>query len=308
VGYERAQLRISTWPGGTVPEVHVLWQPVELHDREPLSKRNEPLAKLGISDPIHEGSLADPHRDLHFDREQEDLTYVELPNELVLRGLLELDIDDPNAVCAFLWAHGCIGTPFQFPRPGFIYPIFDPSPTLADVRAFLLLARTLALHWIAHKEGRDLVEPWRMIADLWADDRTNPLLTTEGDPWAAVEEAPQHAEDAWIVFVTLLNEGLRAYQARAEYIPDEFLDTHTTIGGPDPDLYSGLCLQLLNIVTEDLPVLRCANTNCKRVFLRQEGRAEKGQHRTTGVMYCSRQCARAQANRNYRQRQRKGRR
>lgn len=307
MGYERTQLRISTWPGGTVPEVHVLWRPAVLHDREPRSNRGQRLAKLGSSGSIQESSLADPRRELLFDFEQEDPTYVELPGELVLRGLLELDIDDPNAVCAFVSAHGCIETPFQFPRPGFTYPIFDPLPTLADVRAFLLLARTLALHWIAHKEGRDLVEPWRMIADLLADDRTNPLLTAEGDPWAAVEDAPEDPDDAWIVFVTLLNEGLRAYQARAEYTPGEFLDAPTTIGGPHPDLYSGLCLQLLNVVTEDLPVLRCANGNCERVFLRQEGRAEKGQHRTAGVMYCSRQCARAQANRNYRRRQRKGR-
>src|SRR5262249_15800607 len=276
-----------------------MWQPVELHGPEPRSTREEQaeketLAQLGIE--LATRALAagpggdDRRRGNVFDREAEG-AYVGLPPELVFRGLLELDLVEPAAGGACLWDHGTIETPFEFPRPGYVHPIFDAPPDLADVRAFLYIARALALHWIVHKEGGDVVEPWQAIDNLWT-----------GFMWSEeVSGTPENTDDAWVAFVTLLNEGLRPYQARAEYVPHEFLETETTIGWPHPDLYSGLCLQLLNIITEDLPILRCANSRCERVFIRQEGRASKGQHRTAGVMYCSRQCARAQANRNYRQ-------
>lgn len=44
------------------------------------------------------------------------------------------------------------------------------------------------------------------------------------------------------------------------------------------------------------PIL-CANERCGREFVWQEGRSEQGQHRSKGVMYCSRACARAHVHR-----------
>lgn len=51
-----------------------------------------------------------------------------------------------------------------------------------------------------------------------------------------------------------------------------------------------------------IPAKRCANETCGRWFTLQEGRAEKGQHKKVGVMYCTSKCARAQAQRDYRRR------
>ncbi|MFF3403530.1 hypothetical protein ACFYW6_34175 [Streptomyces sp. NPDC002659] len=69
-----------------------------------------------------------------------------------------------------------------------------------------------------------------------------------------------------------------------------------------PTLYSVAFLQLYNHLVEGAVVRRCANETCRQNFVRQRGRAEYGQHRTTGVKYCSRECARAQAQRALRRR------
>jgi hypothetical protein len=61
-------------------------------------------------------------------------------------------------------------------------------------------------------------------------------------------------------------------------------------------------LELFNHVAASEVYRRCQNETCRRVFVRQYGRAEQGQTRREGVMYCSYHCAQAQAQRNYRRR------
>ena len=74
----------------------------------------------------------------------------------------------------------------------------------------------------------------------------------------------------------------------------------------NPTIYSVSFLQMYNHLAEDASVRMCANETCRRYFVRQRGRAEYGQFRTTGVKYCSRECARAQAQRELRRRRKQG--
>jgi hypothetical protein len=69
-----------------------------------------------------------------------------------------------------------------------------------------------------------------------------------------------------------------------------------------PTIYSVAFLQMYNHIAENATIRECANETCRRAFVRQRGRAEYGQNRTSGIKYCTRECARAQAQRELRRR------
>jgi ribosome-binding protein aMBF1 (putative translation factor) len=98
-------------------------------------------------------------------------------------------------------------------------------------------------------------------------------------------------------FLAVLNKGLRLAHARA--INPEAPEELATI-------YGACCLQLYNHIAEEAQFKRCANESCRQVFVRQRGRARSGTHRTEGVRFCTRECARAQAQRELRRRKKLG--
>jgi hypothetical protein len=203
----------------------------------------------------------------------------DLPDELILRRLVTLDPSDRNAVVEFLNNFGFIGRPY---RPDELAPndlqvasVGDPpAGSAGHVRhaaAYLATARALTQHWIADREDRDVAQPWL----------TERFLLPRGQ-----------AGYAWHYFEKCLNFGLAAYRVRFQYMGRT----------PHPDLYEGLCLQLMNLIIEQHPIRLCANDTCTQYFTRHQGRAEHGQYRTAGIKYCCTSCARAQTERRRRRR------
>lgn len=210
----------------------------------------------------------------------------DMPPELHLRGLLDLPLDDAEAVVGFLDTYGVIGRPEPSLLPWTAdvpdSPLSDRLIHVGEAVLYLATARALVRHWLAYLEGTPLAEAWGSFGVL-------------------------HDEQAWTYFVECLNGGLSAFTVRVERPFPELADhgDHYVQGRPRAGLYSALCLQLLNQIVEDLPVRRCQNETCRRAFVRQVGGAKHGQYRTEGtLLYCQPSCANSQWQRENRRRKR----
>jgi hypothetical protein len=168
----------------------------------------------------------------------------------------------------------------------------------------LRLVRAAVNHYVAHREGADLVAAWN--AEGFEPQVDHGFLES-----AALRE---HAElaalgrsreaDAWRVFVNVHAHLLR------DHLPglSVWLNhgrASLRVATLPRSISTALMVQLHNVVVDGIEIRRCANETCQRPFTRQRGRALKGQYRSTGVMYCDAACAKAQMQREHRRRKRR---
>jgi hypothetical protein len=252
--------------------------------------------------------------------------YEEMAFGEVYLELYDLDLDDSNAILDFvqryssltvrsyLWGEQVYGHYMGFPGlpswPATVAAVAEESrtadPVVESEGEFRFGAGCL----------RDLTTAWRIIqSGLDAADAewVTPCWANEWNPEATPE----------VVLQLGLESGLRPFFPRLEFLdrvssrPVDPLHTlrftatglgfsgeSTSKYGYEIPLYSICCLELFNHIAEDATYRTCANETCGRLFVRQRGRAAHGQHRTRGVKYCSAECARAQAQRAYRRRNR----
>jgi hypothetical protein len=158
----------------------------------------------------------------------------------------------------------------------------------------------------AARSLRDLLTAWRVISGqlhhrdaVWASDVWQAPRNDDETIMAKLNTNPWEPGGPERLLSGYLEDGLSSFSPRVTF------DTHQPAKpGVDPPMYANLCLELFNHIVENAAYRVCANEPCQRMFVRQTGRAQHGQHRTTGVRFCSSTCARAQSQREYRRRQR----
>lgn len=161
------------------------------------------------------------------------------------------------------------------------------------------LVETLEAFRFAATSIKDLVSMWRLAHEGVEPAEWVCPVWTHAPPYDSPPSTPESAAE-------LLDSGMS--EALAVFHPAVVVDKP---GGlpfdvairEEASLFDICCLQLFNHIVENASYKSCANEPCGRLFVRQRGRALHGQHRLTGVKYCSVDCARAQARREYRRRQ-----
>ena len=109
---------------------------------------------------------------------------------------------------------------------------------------------------------------------------------------------PQPIEAA-AVLAEAMNPALEPFHARVELQVGD--GARAIVGAPKASTFECLALQLANHIAEKAAYRTCENSSCERYFVRQRGRSTKGRHRNVGIRYCSASCARAAAQRSYRE-------
>ena len=181
------------------------------------------------------------------------------------------------------------------------------QPDAADAWCWLRTAQALVETWLRWYRD-DYVRPaWEGLPwaqEVFTDARAREVFGEESGIGKSIQAWPTDEEVAWQDFATWLNRGLSAWPMHATVRTDHplFGPDHDHGKPRSPDLYAACCIQLANLISEQLPPHRCANETCGQAFILQRGGAAQGQYRTVGVLYCSPGCQRAQAQREYRRR------
>lgn len=158
------------------------------------------------------------------------------------------------------------------------------SISLFTAEHHLRVLRALARHYLA-----DAQEDEAGVVEAWAVEG----FAVASDSWSP-----------WFWWTNHVNAALRAFPMYVDFADrDERVHLLQT---PTPTTYELAVLQLAQMATGGRKVLRCANDRCRRPFTRQRSlrRQYSGTEHATGLKYCSRECAKAQSERDRRARRR----
>lgn len=221
-----------------------------------------------------------------------------LPLEFALRQLVDLDLSggvvpSAPALQAFVREWGYVNPRFggADAQVG-IFLFADDNKPIRKTRS------------VAEVEGLEAIWSWlrtaQALVGTWtrwhADDYLLPA-------WDGLDGGPTDEADVPYWFAWWLDKGLATSTSMRVILGSSKPESPSGSFRPaGVDIYEACCVQLANLIHDGIPPKLCANDSCGRVFVRQVGGAATGRHRTKGTRFCTPQCQRAQAQREYRAR------
>ncbi|MGD0713031.1 MAG: hypothetical protein ABSB24_02450 [Gaiellaceae bacterium] len=292
---DNAQLRITVWPGLPVP------LPCYQRAHCRLSQARDALLFTYDKD-----ELVEPRGE----------TYLELYN---------LDLENPDEILAFANRHSVLRGEEMFQRlkaADFFQglglrqswtatfrkwhrPVYEGAyreNLLSEDRPPHRGIETLFEFRFAAHVLRDMTSSWRLLS-AGVDPRSLPW-----SGWVTGGDEPSYSS-ARRLLATALPVLLRNYSPVVGVGSDINLDESwqkplisAEFPGSSAPLFEVCAFELFNHIAESATYRICQNETCGRPFVRQWGRSEHGQSRREGVLYCTADCAQAQAQRQYRRR------
>jgi hypothetical protein len=177
--------------------------------------------------------------------------------------LAEVRLDDPSEILRFVNDVGTAG--------------FGGEPGEETVGEFALGATIV----------RDAVAAWRLLTDEPDGQQAEWHLTRLSDV---------STDERRVASVEYLEDVVASGLASITPVLTLTLGSEPRDAVLELNLHALCCLELFNHVVAQNDFPRCANESCGRLFVRDE------RARRRGMRYCSRSCARAQAQREFRRR------
>jgi hypothetical protein len=220
--------------------------------------------------------------------------------------LLQLDLWDDQAVMTFVNRFGILGVAYNDYELIRAYPGFEKArPLLGDTTSPGTSSHeTVSAFRYGALCIRDLVRAYDYLAEGLTGEIAWESLDSVFSPAEREEIArrgfPVTSEaQAQSLLARGLSAGLQPFYPRLQTSSEPLW-----LVGLSLPLYAVCCRELHNHIIEHATRRHCARANCQSTFVRQRGTAKMNQHRTVGVIYCSRWCAEAEASRRYRAKKR----